>query len=186
MKIYGKDKRINFTIYILVFISIIWTIISIYTIIGLVKRSTFDVIIVFYCLITAYVDIVSFYGLKNLKRIVIQLDDNKIQVTQYETINKRDIRTIIMYPYYVNRSNMKYPISWELNLKDIKKYGFVMDLNTKFKYSTKFNIGFIDKKDNKYIIILNQFNEDDVIEIIKRINSVTKIDPVGNLKNILK
>lgn len=60
-----------------------------------------------------------------------------------------------------------------------------MDLKDNFKYKTKFNIGFIDNNNEKYIIIVNQFKSEDIKMLIKEIYNITKLKPTGELQNIL-
>ncbi len=69
-------------------------------------------------------------------------------------------------------------------LKNIKEYGYKNDLNIdNYLYDGRDII--IISNDKRYYIITDNFNYKDIIDLINEIYKITKIEPTGELKNII-
>ena len=112
----------------------------------------------------------------------IKLEGNKLYICQFNKFKPKNLSDKILNSFHHNYG----PVVFEFDIKKIKKYGFIMDLKETFDTKLSFSIGFIDKSNNKYYIILNQFDEKSIFDLIKEINKKTAIKPIGKLENILK
>ena len=186
MNIKAINKRVNLSVYVFLVISLLWLFLTVLSLISIVKDiNKLSTIFLVMIVLDFYFISSTIRGFKIINSVGIKLDNNILTIKQYEHIDKSCISLFFLYPFMGRMSKMTFPTTVEFNLKDIKKYGFIVDLNESFKYKTKFNIGFISKHNDKYLIILNQFNEEEIIELMKEIKKITKIEPTGSLKNII-
>lgn len=76
------------------------------------------------------------------------------------------------------------PKKYKIDLKDIEEYGYKSDLNiSNYLYDSRDIV--IISNDKKYYIITDNFNYKDIIDLINEIYKITKIEPTGELKNII-
>ena len=136
-------------------------------------------------LISAFVLVYTIHAFIIVNKLKIIINNNILLIGQYETTKSKNI-SVLLFNLFKTRPQYKiYPTIQSLDLKKLRQYGFVMDLKDNFKYKTKFNIGFIDNNNEKYIIIVNQFKSEDIKMLIKEIYNITKLKPTGELQNIL-
>lgn len=183
MKIKAKDKWINFNVYISLLFCLIITIVFISSII-----TGNIVMIIILLLISLYFIVTTINGFHVINNVGIDIINDKIIIREYESVKINEIKHPILYPFCSSNhfGTMKFPTCQIIDINKIKKYGFIMDMKESFKYKTKFNIGIIDKDNNKYVIILNQFEESEIIDLIKYISKTTKLKPIGSLNDICK
>ena len=187
MTIRPKNKPIG--IFISKLITIFWVIFLVMSTIKIVKDfSSFNIAYLFLLAVTIFFIIYTRNLTKTYNKLGITIDKEYLTITQNETVKEKNInKSVILYNFLsLNRfGNMIYPTTQRIELKNLKKYGFILDLKGKFKYKTKFNIGLIDKNNNTYEIIFNQFDDNQLLLIIKLIYKITKIKPTGSLEDVL-
>lgn len=122
-------------------------------------------------------------GIKMLSCSKIILDKNILKVNYLSQTNKNDFVSKLFSPFIIKWKHYILK-SYSLNINDIKKIGFVKDLEMNFKGSTKFDIGIISKDKEKYLIPMKQYEEIDILNLIKELNKSVSL--IGDLKNITK
>ena len=183
MIIKGKDKWITFNIYMMLLVSIVgfYIFISEYII-----NKDYKYYYLLFLAICIYFCIAVYYGFKTLNNISIKIEGKSLIIYQFEK-TRFNIKKVFLYPYCSNRyGKMRIPTYHEINLNNIMEYGFVSELSKEFKNNVKFNIGFIDKDKNKCFIDLKQFKDEEVFELLKEVKHITKKEPVGRLKDVIR
>ncbi len=134
-------------------------------------------------IIELYFIIILFKGIGVLKKSQIRLFNDYIYVGYLNKIDKNNLNDRLLSPFIKGTDHYGLK-SYIIKLDDIKKIGFTKDLGINFKNATKFDIGIISKDKNKYLIPMKQYQESDIINLMKEISK--KITLTGDINNIVK
>lgn len=130
-------------------------------------------------------------GIKYYKGISIVIEEDTLYLNLLLPSKNISRRDRVYNPYrHINLSSNKFkyaayiPKKYKINLKDIEEYGYRNDLNiSNYLYDSRDIV--IISNDKKYYIITDNFNYKDIIDLINEIYKITKIEPTGELKNII-
>lgn len=130
-------------------------------------------------------------GIKYYKGISIVIEEDTLYLNLLLPSKNISRRDRVYNPYrHINLSSNKFkyaayiPKKYKIDLKDIEEYGYRNDLNiSNYLYDSRDIV--IISNDKKYYIITDNFNYKDIIDLINEIYKITKIEPTGELKNII-
>ena len=130
-------------------------------------------------------------GIKYYKGISIVIEEDTLYLKLLlpsKNISKKDKvynpYKLITIPSNKFKCGAYIPKKYKVDLKNIKEYGYKNDLNIdNYLYDGRDII--IISNDKKYYIITDNFNYKDIIDLINEIYKITKIEPTGELKNII-
>lgn len=130
-------------------------------------------------------------GIKYYKSISIVIKEDTLYLNLLLPSKNISRKDRVYNPYrHVNLSSNKFkyaayiPKKYKIDLKDIEEYGYKSDLNiSNYLYDSRDIV--IISNDKKYYIITDNFNYKDIIDLVNKIYKITKIEPTGELKNII-
>lgn len=129
-------------------------------------------------------------GIKYYKSISIVIEEGTLYLNLLLPSKNISRKDKVYNPYKLVKASNKYkygayiPKKYKIDLKKIEEYGYSSDLNIN-NYLYQKNDILIISNDKKYYIITDNFNYKDIIDLINEIYKITKIKPIGELKNII-
>ncbi len=159
MKIKRKNK-----LEIIELITILIIIIISIVLFNKIESQIFKISIV---IVNIYLFVILINGFLMLKNCYIKIDDNILHVSFLKEIKNKSLSNILSP--FIKKFKYYSIYSYEIELDDIVEFDFVKNINKKFDNAKKFDIGIIDKYKDKYIIIINQFRDEDIINLIEMI-----------------
>lgn len=129
-------------------------------------------------------------GIKYYKSISIVIEEGTLYLNLLLPSKNISRKDKVYNPYKLVKASNKYkygayiPKKYKIDLKNIEEYGYSSDLNIN-NYLYQKNDILIISNDKKYYIITDNFNYKDIIDLINEIYKITKIKPIGELKNII-
>ena len=158
MKMKIKRKNINEIIEIIILIIMLLVCFYVFYI---TKKH---ILKVSFFLVSGYLLILIINGIRILMNCNIILDDKYLKVGYLDKIGHGDYVKKLFTPFIKNFSHYTL-FNYEIELSSIKRFDFVKNIKG-FNNKRKFDIGLIDEDNNKYIIIINQFNDEDILSLM--------------------
>lgn len=194
MKIIAKKDKFMHTIILDIILEIFFLIptILIFFLLLDIKPNILGILISLFILSVPNVFLIGniITGIKYYKGISIVLEDNTLYLNLLLPSKNISRKDKVYNPYKLVKASNKYkfgayiPKKYKIDLKDIEEYGYKNDLNiSNYLYDGRDIV--IISNDKKYYILTDNFNYKDIINLINEIYKITKINPTGELKNII-